>query len=49
MATLIVFRTACVSDPGIVSADNVDRALQIFPYDHILFTPKTCRTCGIIK
>ncbi|KAJ2160917.1 palmitoyltransferase swf1 [Coemansia sp. RSA 552] len=49
-ATLAVnvfcFVASCVADPGIVTAENVDMACELFPYDQLLFFAKDCRTCN---
>ncbi|KAJ1857467.1 palmitoyltransferase swf1 [Coemansia sp. RSA 1822] len=36
---------ACAADPGVVSAENVDAACQVFGYDHLLYFERDCRTC----
>ncbi|KXS16757.1 zf-DHHC-domain-containing protein [Gonapodya prolifera JEL478] len=43
------FYLASFSDPGKVTSKNVARCLEVFEYDYMLFTPRTCPTCLIIK
>ncbi|KAF9971943.1 palmitoyltransferase swf1 [Actinomortierella ambigua] len=45
--TYAAFFLACTIGPGKVDESNVDRALEIFPYDHLIFDPKVCGTCKI--
>ncbi|KAG0265332.1 hypothetical protein BGZ95_003363 [Linnemannia exigua] len=51
---MIAFTYACFFiassiGPGEISSRNVRRALEVYPYDHLLFDPKTCGTCKIQK
>jgi hypothetical protein len=51
---IITFTYACFFiassiGPGEINANNVRRALEVYPYDHLLFDPKTCGTCKIPK
>ncbi|KAG0336135.1 hypothetical protein BG004_008181 [Podila humilis] len=51
---VIVFTYACFFvassvGPGKVSAENVKSALDVYPYDYLLFDPKICGTCKIQK
>ncbi|KAI8587251.1 DHHC palmitoyltransferase-domain-containing protein [Geranomyces variabilis] len=43
------FLRACWSDPGTLTAANVAKAQEIWPYDEILFREKECRTCHFVK
>ncbi|KND01473.1 uncharacterized protein SPPG_03274 [Spizellomyces punctatus DAOM BR117] len=43
------FILASWSNPGVLTRENNDRALSIWEYDHIIFTPKMCRTCQFQK
>ncbi|KAG0268758.1 palmitoyltransferase swf1 [Actinomortierella ambigua] len=45
--TYAAFFLASAIGPGQVDESNVDRALEIFPYDHLIFDPKICGTCKI--
>lgn len=47
--TYACFFIASAIGPGEVNAQNVRRALDVYPYDHLLFDPKTCGTCKIQK
>ena len=39
-----------VSDPGIITPQNHEKHLQLFPYDNIIFTPGVlCPTCNFTK
>ncbi|KAK9454134.1 DHHC palmitoyltransferase-domain-containing protein [Dipodascopsis uninucleata] len=42
---------SAVIDPGVITKTNVDKYLEIFPYDDIIFyrDQKACRTCHIDK
>ncbi|KAL6620967.1 zf-DHHC-domain-containing protein [Neocallimastix sp. 'constans'] len=45
----ISFYVACVSDPGVITKENVDAVCKHFKYDYILFSERTCKTCNLIK
>ena len=47
-ATLISFYFACNTDPGYITKENISRYNK-YPYDFKMFTPKRCRTTGILK
>ncbi|KAF9430447.1 hypothetical protein BGZ94_006795 [Podila epigama] len=51
---MIVFTYACffiasAVGPGAITAQNVRSALNAYPFDYLLFDPKTCGTCKIPK
>lgn len=48
-ATLAVFYQACISDPGLITKDNVKVYLKLYRYDDIIFTESECKTCQITK
>jgi palmitoyltransferase len=41
---LVTFLLTCFSDPGTVHAGNVDRHLESFAYDGMLYAPRRCPT-----
>lgn len=45
--TVVAFLLACYTDPGRITKDNLERYLPNYPYDGIMYMPKTCRTCLI--
>ncbi|KAI9769108.1 MAG: palmitoyltransferase swf1 [Geoglossum simile] len=46
----ISFFQAALKDPGTVTRDNYRHALQIYPYDGVLFHPGVkCSTCNFMK
>jgi len=45
----VSFYAACVSNPGIVTKENVDALCKHFEYDHILYSERTCETCKLKK
>jgi len=45
----VSFYVACVSDPGIITKENVDALCEHFKYDHILYSERTCETCKFKK
>ncbi|KAF9929175.1 hypothetical protein FBU30_001788 [Linnemannia zychae] len=52
--SMIAFTYACFFiassiGPGEINGQNVNRALEVYPYDHLLFDPKMCGTCKIQK
>lgn len=45
-----LFLRTCMSDPGRVTAENVDRLIRYYPYDNILYSPNVvCNTCKLRK
>lgn len=48
-ATLAIFYKACVSDPGVITKDNIKTHLKLYRYDNIIFTETECSTCNITK
>lgn len=49
IAAYWIFWKASVSDPGFLDKTSAERAIAVFPYDYIIFTPKICSTCSIDK
>ncbi|KAJ2551005.1 palmitoyltransferase swf1 [Coemansia sp. RSA 1933] len=54
VATLAVnmasYVLACAADPGVVTRENEERAVRVFPYDRLLyFAGKPCCTCTTRK
>ncbi|KAF9436253.1 hypothetical protein BGZ76_004481 [Entomortierella beljakovae] len=47
--TYVCFFIASSVGPGELNAQNVKLALDIYPYDRLLFYPKICGTCKIQK
>ncbi|KAG9324311.1 hypothetical protein KVV02_004600 [Mortierella alpina] len=47
--TYACFFIASSVGPGEINAHNVRQALEVYPYDHLLFDPKICGTCKIQK
>ncbi|KAI9034298.1 DHHC palmitoyltransferase-domain-containing protein [Hyaloraphidium curvatum] len=43
------FFLAMFSSPGRVTPRNVHRALELYEYDHVLYSPRQCATCGLQK
>jgi len=43
-ASLLFFILTCFSDPGVVTAANVERHLACYPFDGLLYSPKRCPT-----
>jgi hypothetical protein len=43
------FWLASTSDPGRITEANHDRALRLYPFDNVIFTPKPCRTCKFTR
>ncbi|KAF9346273.1 hypothetical protein BGX26_002243 [Mortierella sp. AD094] len=43
----VCFFIASAVGPGEINAQNVKLALEIYPYDRLLFDPKICGTCKI--
>ncbi|ODV90529.1 hypothetical protein CANCADRAFT_44177 [Tortispora caseinolytica NRRL Y-17796] len=40
---------ACTADPGVITPQNVQRAITLNPYDRLLFMPSECSSCKILK
>ncbi|KAI7864629.1 DHHC palmitoyltransferase-domain-containing protein [Spinellus fusiger] len=49
MALYGSYYMACTSDPGIVTHKNVQKYLDYFKYDDLLYTPRLCPTCQLLK
>lgn len=48
--TLTAFLLASLSDPGVITAENVDEYNKVYPRDKVLYREvKTCRTCGFVR
>ena len=47
LLSLLLFFATCFSDPGIITAENVMRHLDAYPFDGTLYTPKRCPTMRI--
>ncbi|KAI8919967.1 hypothetical protein DFJ77DRAFT_450640 [Powellomyces hirtus] len=45
----VSFLRACWSNPGVLTRVNVPKAVQIWPFDGIIFQEKECRTCHFVK
>ncbi len=43
--TYYSFYKCSTVDPGRITQDNLQSALDMYPYDYILYTPKQCQTC----
>ncbi|KAJ3197363.1 hypothetical protein HK101_004239 [Irineochytrium annulatum] len=43
------FFKASWSDSGAITKENVNRAIELWDYDYILFNPKECSTCNLLK
>ncbi|KAI8148728.1 DHHC palmitoyltransferase-domain-containing protein [Fennellomyces sp. T-0311] len=39
----------CAADPGIITKDNLQRFLDHYKYDELLYNPKDCSTCHLQK
>lgn len=39
----------CYADPGTITQENVDEYADGFPYDGIMYIPKFCTTCQIVR
>mmetsp|Transcript_34222 Transcript_34222/g.76688 ORF Transcript_34222/g.76688 Transcript_34222/m.76688 type:complete len:284 (+) Transcript_34222:444-1295(+) len=48
-ACLTVWMMACISDPGMITKDNVQKVLAVYPVDDQIFTLGTCKTCKTLK
>ncbi|KAI8081988.1 DHHC palmitoyltransferase-domain-containing protein [Gilbertella persicaria] len=43
------YYVACTSDPGIITPDNLQKHLDYYPYDGLIYKPKKCTTCDLLK
>eukprot|EP00927_Polykrikos_kofoidii_P030119 TRINITY_DN2597_c0_g1_i1.p1 TRINITY_DN2597_c0_g1~~TRINITY_DN2597_c0_g1_i1.p1 ORF type:complete len:409 (+),score=68.24 TRINITY_DN2597_c0_g1_i1:119-1345(+) len=41
--------TACRTDPGAVTSNNVDELCEVYQWDEQIFTFSTCQTCDLVK
>ncbi|KAJ2492968.1 palmitoyltransferase swf1 [Coemansia sp. RSA 2050] len=46
---MVSYTLACIKDPGVVSAENVDSACALFTPDQLLYFEAKCRTCRLRK
>eukprot|EP00929_Paragymnodinium_shiwhaense_P058449 TRINITY_DN29268_c0_g1_i1.p1 TRINITY_DN29268_c0_g1~~TRINITY_DN29268_c0_g1_i1.p1 ORF type:complete len:389 (+),score=97.26 TRINITY_DN29268_c0_g1_i1:169-1335(+) len=46
---LFVWWTACRSDPGVVTPENVDELCVVFEWDEQIFSSGDCTTCHLLK
>lgn len=44
---VVTWVAACASDPGTVTRENVERYLDAYAYDGVMYGRKTCRTLGV--
>lgn len=49
MICLSVWWLACRSDPGTVTAANVSKLVDHYPYDEVIFHEGVCSTCEVVK
>lgn len=35
------------ANPGVITKENVDAYLELYPYDYVLYSPKECTTLKI--
>lgn len=47
--TLLTFVVACVSDPGVVTVHTVKQVQARYPFDGVLYSRRTCKTCKIVR
>lgn len=45
--TFGTFYLACTADPGVVDRHSVAAHANSFPFDHLIYKPKTCETCHV--
>ncbi|KAI8987165.1 DHHC palmitoyltransferase-domain-containing protein [Pilobolus umbonatus] len=45
----VVYYVACTANPGHITKDNLQKHLDYYPYDGLIFKPKTCNTCNLQK
>jgi palmitoyltransferase len=46
---LVLHQLCCNSNPGVITRDNVGEFADGFPYDGIMYNPKFCETCRIVR
>lgn len=46
---VVTFVLTSFTDPGLITASNVEEYKAIFPYDEFMFHDKPCQTCNISK
>lgn len=48
--TLTSFLLSSLSDPGVITAENIDEYKDVYPRDDVLYSEvKTCHTCGFVR
>ncbi|SAL98369.1 hypothetical protein [Absidia glauca] len=45
----VSYYIACSADPGTITEENIRFYLDLFPYDELLYKPKDCSTCHLLK
>ncbi|KAI7893799.1 DHHC palmitoyltransferase-domain-containing protein [Mucor mucedo] len=45
----VVYYLACSADPGIITHENLEKHLDYYKYDGLIYKPKTCTTCKLQK
>lgn len=45
----VVYYFACSADPGIITHENLEKHLDYYKYDGLIYKPKTCTTCKLQK
>ncbi|ORX57445.1 zf-DHHC-domain-containing protein [Hesseltinella vesiculosa] len=45
----VCYYIACTADPGTITSKNIKEHLALFPYDGLIFEPKNCSTCDLVK
>ncbi|KAI9594894.1 DHHC palmitoyltransferase-domain-containing protein [Syncephalis fuscata] len=48
-STYLSFIVASFSDPGYITKTNEIAQSKLYPYDFLLYQPKQCRTCKVLK
>ncbi|KAH8548560.1 DHHC palmitoyltransferase-domain-containing protein [Umbelopsis sp. PMI_123] len=43
------YYTACAADPGIITKENLQKYMDLYPYDGLIFEPRDCSTCKMPK
>ena len=46
--TVLSFWKACVTSAGVITEDN-EAEFDVFPYENIMYVPRTCSTCKTLK
>ncbi|KAI8053083.1 DHHC palmitoyltransferase-domain-containing protein [Syncephalis plumigaleata] len=49
IVTYLSFIVASYSDPGYITKENEVAQSKLYPYDYLLYQPKECRTCKVLK